>query len=314
MLQAYSVFDDFPQESIDALVANDVSITLLPKGMKRPQGAELKAIIEEYDIVFISTAQTISEEMFERVDSIRIVGTVSRGIDHIHVPSKKKDLIHIVNAESNSSSVAEHVFSLVFAFYKRLLEGRALAAKGKHKKEMSFKPQDISDRTIGVIGAGSTASEVIRLANAFRMNCLCWTRFPERHRDLMDKGVVFSSLDSLLSQSDIISVHLPLLEDTRCLIDSNKIRLIKKDAVFINTSRPGIVDNNALFDMARQYPSFSVGMDCDAESISGMWDESMNNVIVTPHIAGGTVQARKRLFNDCTNGVIRTINKQLYLK
>ena len=307
MLRAFSVFDDFPQELISVLEANSISIQCTPKGQERPKGAELQAILEENEIVFVSTGQKMSEDMFSDVKSFRIIATASRGIDHIHVPAAKRNLIRIVNATSNSVSVAEHVFSFVFAFSKLLLNGRSIAAKGMVKKEMGSQPQDILGKTIGVIGAGETAREVFRIAQGLQMSRICWTRHPENHLDLKELGVCFTSFESLLSEADIISLHIPLVDETKRFIDARRIGMMRNDSIFINTSRPEIVDNYALFNKAIENPSFSVGIDCDSESVYGLWDEQMTNVIVTPHIAGGTVQSRMRLFKDCVDGVLRNL-------
>lgn len=310
MLRAFSVFDDFPQELISVLESNDISVKCTPTGQERPRGAELQLVLEENDIIFVSTGQKMSESMFAGINTPRIIATASRGIDHIHVPTAKRHLIRIVNATSNSISVAEHVFAFVFAFSKHLLNGRTIAAKGMAKKEMASQPQDINGKTIGVIGAGETAKEVFRIARCLQMKCLCWTRHPENHLDLKGMDICFTSLESLLSEADIISLHIPLTDETKQFIDAERIGLLRNDAVFINTSRPEIVDNRALLKKALENPSFSVGMDCDSESVFGLWDEQRTNVIVTPHIAGGTVQSRLRLFKDCVDGVNSILAKQ----
>lgn len=310
MVRAYSVFDDFPQDLITILESNGIMIECLPKGKERPKGVELQSLLEQYDVLFISTGEKITEDMFERINSSKIIGTASRGIDHIHVPTTKRDLISIVNASSNSISVAEHVISLVFALSKCLIDGRFVAAKGQNKRVMTYKPQEITGKTMGIIGAGITAKEVIKLSLGLHMKCLCWTKHPENHIDLQQLGVHFCSLDSLLTESDVITTHIPLVNDTRGLIDSRMIWSIRDDAIFINTSRAEIVDNYALFDRAKRVPSFCVGLDYDPDSVFGLWDEHMANVIVTPHIAGGTIQSRVRLFHDCVNGVLSILSSQ----
>lgn len=310
MFRAYSIFDDFPHELVSTLEANGVLVDCLPAGGMRPQGSELQTILERYDIIFISTGEKITEEMFARINSFRIIGTASRGIDHIHIPTVKRDLVNIVNATSNAVSVAEHVFSLVLALSKRLFDGRSVAAKGLVKREMKSKPQDITGKTMGVIGAGATAEEVIRIARGLHMNCICWTRNPDKHVALKELGVVFSSIEAVLSTADIVSIHIPLSDNTLRLIDSEKIQLLRDDAIFINTSRAEIVDNSVLFEKAKNHSSFSVGIACDPGAVFGLWDERMKNVIVTPHIAGGTVQSRIRLFQDCVAGVLKILTKQ----
>lgn len=310
-MTAFSIFDDFPQSSIALLERHGVTVTLLPKGHERPNGDALKALLDEYDILFISTAQKMPEEMFADVNTPKVIGTASSGIDHIHIPDSKRHLINVANAShANRSTVTEHTFSLILALRKQLIEGRSIASKGLTKKSMISKPVDLLGSTMGVVGAGGIASTVLRIAKCFGMNCLCWTFHPENHNDLLKEGVSFVDLDSLLIESDVISVNIPLSEKTKNLISKNRVALIKDNATFVSTSRLEITDNKALIEKAQRVSTFSVGMDVDAAVVKDLWDPSINNVIVTPHIAGGTIESRIRLFAECCENVIKIINDE----
>lgn len=310
-MKAFSIFDDFPQSSIEILESNGIEVTLLPKGEERPTGNALKQLLDIYDIIFISTAQKMPEEMFSDITVPKIIGTASSGIDHIHIPKDKKNLIKIANAtHANRSTVTEHTFGLILTLRKQLIEGRETAAKGLTKKTMMNKPVDLYGSTMGVIGAGGIASTVLRMARCFGMNCLCWTLHPDNHQDLTEMGVQFMDIDSLLQKADIVSVNIPMSEKTKNLINAERIALLKNNATFITTSRLEITDNRALLEKAKYYPTFSVGMDVDAASIKDLWDPSMKNVIVTPHIGGGTIESRIRLFNECCENVIKRINHE----
>ena len=188
--------------------------------------------------------------------------------------------------------------------------GRAIAAQGLSKKAMVGKPVDLYGSTMGVVGAGGIASTVLRMAQCFGMNRLCWTLHPENHKDLSDEGVSFVNIDTLLKKSDIVSVNLPLSEKTKNLITRERVELLKDTSTFITTSRLEISDNQALMEKARRIPTFSVGM--DAGTIKDLWNPTMNNVIVTPHIGGGTIESRLRLFSECTENVIKIINNEKY--
>lgn len=307
-MKAYSVFDDFPQSAVSLLERNGVSVTLLPKGHERPNGDELKGILDEYDIIFISTAQKMPEDMFVDVTNHKIIGTASSGIDHIHIPSSKKHLIHVANAtHANRTTVTEHTFGLILTLRKQLIEGRLVASQGKSKKEMTTKPIDLYGSTMGVIGAGGIASTVMRMAKSFGMKCLCWTLHPESHPDLLSEGVQFVDIDELLQMSDVVSVNIPMSETTRNLVSADRVAMLKNTAVFITTSRLEITDNEALFAKARVCPSFGLGMDVDAINVKGLWDSSMKNVIVTPHIGGGTIESRIRLFTECCENVVKLL-------
>ena len=310
-MKAFSVFDDFPSSSIALLEQYGILVVLNPKGKERPSGDALKSLLREYDILFISTAQKMPEEMFEDVNTLKIIGTASSGVDHIHIPADKRHLVKVANAPlANRSTVTEHTFALLLSLRKQLIEGRSTAAQGLTKRAMVGKPVDLYGSTMGVIGAGGIASTVLRMSKCFGMNRLCWTLHPENHNDLSEEGVLFVDIDTLLKESDIVSVNIPLSEKTRSLITKERIELMKDTATFITTSRLEISDNRALMDKARRDPAFSVGMDVDAATIKGFWTTSMNNVIVTPHIGGGTIESRMRLFNECSENVIKIVENE----
>ena len=302
-MKAYCVFDDFPVSAQRTLTDNGIELTLNPKGEPRPEGEALKAIVEEYDIIIISTAQKISEGMLEGITSPKIIATASIGTDHIRVPADRKELMRVVNApKANRITVAEHTFGLILTLKKQLIEAREAAAKGRSKKTMAGKPHDLYGSTIGVVGAGGIAGAILDMAKAFGMKRLSWTLHPENHGDMSADGVGFVTLDELAERSDIIAVSIPLTDKTKGLISRELISKIKSGAVFISTSRTEVTDNAALFERAAE-GEISVGMDVDADKVAGLWSQDMKNVIITPHIAGGTVESRIRLFDEVSGNI-----------
>lgn len=309
-MRAYIVFDDFPREAVAMLCEAGVEVTVHTYNRERPNGDQLKKILQDYHIIIIGTGQKISEDMCSEIDEARIIATASVGTDHISIPENKKTLIKIVNAPlANRISVAEHTFALALELCKRLEEGKAIAAKGRHKQDMESKPRDLYGKTIGVIGAGGTASAVLKMADGFGMQRMCWTKSPGAHEDLWKDGVRYVELTDIFTHADVISVNIPLTKDTEQLISSDRISLLKEDAIFISMSRAEVVDCGALLKRAAEMDSFSVGMDVDADSVYGMWEESMRNVIITPHIGGGTVEARKRLFVEISRNILAVIEE-----
>ena len=305
-MRAYSVFDGFPATAVAVLERKGIQVTVHPHGVPRPEGDGLKSLLRSYDILILGTGQKMPESFFTEIREKRIIGTASIGTDHICVPSAQKDLIKIVNAPtSNRISVAEHTFLLILALEKNLLDAVAVAARGAKKKEMHHNPSDLFGKTIGVVGAGGTAGAVLRVAQALGMRRICWTRNPENHQGMA--GVDFVSLDELMEASDIVSVNLPLTPGTRHLIDRDKIRRMKENAIFVSLSRAEVTDNESLFARAKESPMFRVGLDVDADQIAGLWDPSMKNVIVTPHIGGGTVEARLRMFEEVSENIAMSV-------
>ena len=136
------------------------------------------------------------------------------------------------------------------------------------------------------------------------MNIKCYTKHPEKHKDMEIKGVEFLTLDEVLKESDIINVSIPLTEETNNLISKEKIELLKHNATFINTARADVVDINALIEYADLYNTFYVGLDFDLEKYKELFTKYRSNVIVTPHMAGISKQAIERMDIEIANKII----------
>jgi D-3-phosphoglycerate dehydrogenase len=298
-MRLYTIFDDFGSEAIRIIEEAGMELTVHPKGVPRPDSVQMKAILEEYDGVIIGTSQKIAENMFERIDTPRIIGTASVGVDHIRIPEEKKGLITVVNTpKANAQSVAEYTIGCALSCVKRLAEGCSLYKTGKDNKALHQKPEDLNGKTIGVVGAGNISVRIMEYAQFFGMRVLCWTKNPENHKELTERGIQFYSLDELVSKADVISVNLPNNDGTRGIMSKELIDAMKLNAIFISVSRKATVDVDALFEKARKHAGFYVCLDLDVDSDVIEILPGLPNVMVTPHIAGGTVETRKRMFRE----------------
>lgn len=303
MLKAYSVFKDLDKKACEILTNAGIELEL-STSEERPNKEELLKLLNDYDILIIGVKERLTEDMLKAINNKKIIATLSIGVDHIDNSFFESNLIKVINCQtSNVISVAEHIFSLILSLKKRIIEANDIAMKGGTKKELSARSNDISNSTIGIIGAGKISREVIKIANVFNMKIYCNTLNPEKHKDLLEQGVEFLSLDELLSNSDIITVNIPLNNENKNLISKDKIRLMKKTATFINTSRAEIVDMNELIRYANENVTFNVGLDIDAENYKELLNTKRNNVIVTPHIAGVTKEAIKRMDFELANSI-----------
>lgn len=304
-MRAYTIFDDFGEEPIKILRDAGVDLVVHPLGVPRPDAQQMKNILEEYDCVIIGTSQKISEDMFEKVLSPKFIATASVGLDHIRVPDEKKDLITIFNTpKANAQSVAEYTIGCALACCKRLEEGKLLYCQGKNNKSLSNKPEDLYGRTIGVIGAGNISVRIMEYAKLFGMNVMCWTAHPEHHSELVNQEIRFVDLDELLKESDVISVNLPNNDGTKNLISRERVGLMKDSAIFISVSRLATVDSTALFDKAMENKNFYVCLDLDIDNSVVNSIPDVSNVLVTPHIAGGTIATRKRMFREVAEQIV----------
>lgn len=303
MLRAYSIFKDLDKKACEILTNAGIELEL-STSEERPNKEELLKVLNDYDILIIGVKERLTEDMLKAISNKKIIATLSIGVDHIDNSFFESNLIKVINCQtSNVISVAEHIFSLILSLKKRIIEANDIARKGGTQKDLSTRSNDISNSTIGIIGAGKISREVIKIAKAFNMKIYCNTLNPEKHKDLLEQGVEFLSLDELLSNSDIITVNIPLNKENKNLISKDKIRIMKKTTTFINTSRAEIVDMNELIRHANENATFNVGLDIDAENYKELLNTKRNNVIVTPHIAGITKEAIKRMDVELANSI-----------
>ena len=303
MLRAYSVFKDLDKKACEILTNTGIKLELSTYE-ERPNKEQLLKLLQDYDILIIGVKERLTEDMLKEINNKKIIATLSIGVDHIDNSFFESNLIKVINCQtSNVISVAEHIFSLILSSKKRIIEANDIAMNGGTKKDLSARSNDISNSTIGIMGAGKISREVIKIANVFNMKIYCNTLNPEKHKDLLEQDIEFLSLDELLSNSDIITVNIPLNEENKNLISKDKIKLMKKTATFINTSRAEIVDMNELIRYADENATFNVGLDIDAENYKELLNTKRNNVIVTPHIAGVTKEAIKRMDVELANSI-----------
>lgn len=298
-MKAYSIFDDFSKEACSIITHAGIELTIHPLGCPRPDYNQMKHILEEYDCVIIGTSQKMPPEMFENVYTPKIIATASVGLDHIQIPQDKKQFVSIINTpKANAQSVAEYTMACILSCCKRLKEGNKLYREGKNNKALHKKPDDVWGKTIGVIGAGNISLKIMELAQMMGMNVICWTAHPENHPEVVEKGIPFMKLTDLCHISDCISVNLPNKPETCELISEPLVANMKNDAVFVSVSRKQTINVNALIDKAMRNRDFYLCLDLDLDDdiVSKLHD--IENILITPHIAGGTIETRMRMFKE----------------
>ena len=307
-MRAYCSLCDFDKRAQDLVKSNGIDLVIRYE-KEEPNGEELIELMQEYDILIINVVSKFTSEMIKYVKKPLIIGTDSVGVDHIAQEFFESELVKVVNIKkANCVSVAEHIFSLILCLNKRIFESNMLVLEGRgSSRNISERPDDISNKTLGLIGAGNISKEVLKISCVFNMNIICYTKNSDKHKDMLDRRVVFGSLDELLMQSDIVCVNIPLNNETKGLISEDKIKLLKKNATFINTSRAEVVDLNSLIKYADTYETFYVGLDIDLNNYKELFNKRRNNVVVTPHIAGVSKQAIERMDMEITNNIINIL-------
>ena len=309
-MKGYCIFDDFPADTAKVLTDAGVELTVHPVGVPRPDAVQMKTILEQHDIVIIGTSQKIYEDMFENIETPRIIGTASVGVDHIHVPASKADLVTILNTPAaNAPSVAEYIVGALLMTRHRIMEGNELYAEGKDNKKLIRKPEDIHNLTVGFVGAGRISTRVMQLLQPFGLKYICYTDdAPLRQNLVADYGVRFVSLNELVKASDIISVNVPNTAATNGLINAALIETMKDNATLISIAREQVVDIPSLLRKADKHPNFYAVLDLDVIP-DYVGKNNRRNMVITPHIAGGTIESRKRMFNEVVDRIVRQIQR-----
>ena len=307
MLKAYSIIKNLDKKACEIIRNNGIQLDI-SNSDKRPDKQGLIKLLDKYDILIIGIEDKFTKDMLPIITKKKVIATLSVGLDHIDRAFLENDNFKIINCQnSNVLSVAEHILALILALKKRIIEANDISLRGENRRNLSMRSNDITASIFGIIGAGKISKEVIRISKVFDMKIICNTLNPEKHQDLIKQGVKFVSLDEVLSNADIITINIPLTEENRNIISKEKIRLMKKTATFINTSRGELVDINELINYADENKTFNVGLDIDVENYKDILNKKRNNVIVTPHIAGVTKEAVERMDVEVANRLVEYI-------
>ncbi len=271
----------------------------------------------EAGIVSTFIYSKLGRAILEKLPALKLIATRSTGYDHIDMHYCAERGITVCNVPTyGENTVAEHVFALLLAISHRLPESIERARSGRFTPE-GLEGFDLQGKTIGVIGTGSIGYHVIRIARGFGMRVVAFDVKPSP-KLVAELGFTYSSMNELLSISDIVTLHVPALAQTKHLIDERAIARMKPGAILINTARGSIVDARSLIEALRSGKLAAAGLDVladeplireEAELISSIYADqqdvrelladhillNMPNVIVTPHSAFNTREAIARI-------------------
>lgn len=258
---------------------------------------EVADAIEDADMVIVNKT-LLNAYTLRKAKKLRYIGLFATGYNNIDVDYCRKRGITVCNAGSYSTNaVAQHTFALMLEFYSSTARYNQYVQDGKWKKSPTFSPfvyplRELYQKTLGIVGLGAIGQAVAKIALAFGMEVLAYNR-SEKHID----GVRQVSFDELLQESDIVSVHCPLNDDSREMFCKETFKKMKDGALFINTARGGVMNEEDLRDALL---SGHLGGACiDVLSTEPMEDgcvlTGIDNCIITPHIAWAPLETRERL-------------------
>lgn len=305
MKKLYIVYNDFPKHCLEKLKTK-YNLTIR-ETKDIPTEEEYLEIMPNHDAAIIGISRKMTDCILSSIgDKDFTIATLSIGLDHIEKSFFKEPNIRVLSlVDSNVISVAEHTVAMYLSLFKNLPSLTKSTFAHIDRKDLGYRIRDIYGKTIGIIGAGKIAHKVIEYSKPFGVKFLCHTAHPENHQDL-SSDVEFCDLDHLLKNSDVVSVHVPLSNETNNLLSIEKLNLMKPDAVFVNTSRVQIADNAHLATMLKNNKLYGVGLDIDVHDYDIIDHfQGITSAILTPHVAGVTAEAIMRMYEEITEKLLK---------
>ena len=265
--------------------------------------AHFEKIIPEYDALIIG-AHDFSEADMERCPNLKIICKHGVGLDNIHVNKAKELGIVVCNAPgTNSNAVADLALGLMLSVCRKISHSAALVREGVWKSHIG---EDVCGKTLGLLGFGAIAKGVARRARGFGMKILAYDPFVTQLPEEFEGWIELCDKDTVITSCDILSVHIPLTPETKNTISTAELAKMKQGSYVINTARGGIVDEMALYEALKSGHLNGAAMDV-VESEPMTPDHpllSLDNVVVTPHIAMYSKEAINAVSLICAENVV----------
>lgn len=270
----------------------------------------LETVVCDADAVICNKAKFTSS-VIEKCPNLKYIGLWATGYDNVDIAAAKKNNLVVCNCPGYSTmSVAQHTFSMILNLASNMISYDKSVANGDWKNSpmftyLTYPIIEIYNKNLGIIGYGSIGKAVAKIGVAFGMNPIIYTRTQPK-----DCPYEVTDLDTLLRKSDFVTLHCPLTEDTNKLINTEALSKMKKTAFLINTSRGGVIDENALAEALHNGSIAGAGIDVLSSEPMSQNHPYFNapNCIITPHIAWASLEARKRLFDIVTNNLQAFLN------
>jgi D-3-phosphoglycerate dehydrogenase len=256
--------------------------------------SDLGEMIAQYDAIVIRSSTKLTAELIDRAERLKVIGRAGVGVDNIDVEAATRRGIVVANApESTVVSAAEHTLGLLLALSRNIPQAHA-ALKGGRWERSRWAGLELADKTLAVLGLGRIGREVARRALALGMRVVAHDPYigAERFRELGIERA--ESLGDAVANADFVTLHLPLTDETRGVVDAELLGRFKEGARLVNAARGELIDEAAVVDALRSGRLAGAALDVfSAEPYSGPLLE-LDNVVATPHLAASTEEAQDR--------------------
>jgi D-3-phosphoglycerate dehydrogenase / 2-oxoglutarate reductase len=295
------IADAMSGEAVDILKSKGLSVDVKTDLKKE----ELAAIIGEYDALIVRSATKVTRDVIAKADKLRVIGRAGIGVDNVDVEAATEKGIVVMNTpQGNALAAAEHTLALMFAVARKITLADATMKQGKWEKKLLM-GVEVYDKTLGVIGIGNIGMIVAEKAVALGMKVIAYDLFVAREVAAA-KGIELVDLDTLLAKSDFIAVHVPMVKETKNLIEKNALAKTKKGVVILNVARGGIVNEQDLYDALMSGQVSGAGLDV-FEQEPPPKDHPLvlsDKVVCTPHLGASTKEAQGKVAIDIADQIV----------
>ena len=269
---------------------------------------QLAEKIGNYEVIVVRSRTKIVKELVEKAVKCQIIARVGVGLDNIDQDAAKAKNIRVINAvEGAITAVAELVVGLMLSMAREIPRADREIRNGNWiKKEMMG--SELKGKYLGIIGLGNIGKRLGRLARALNMNIIGYDTVPIDEEFSKEVGLMKSDLDTLLASSDYVSLHVPLLDSTKHMINAEKLGLMKKTAHIVNTSRGGVIDEEVLYNTLKDGNLAGAALDVfEVEPATGNKLINLPNFVATPHIGAQTKEAQSLAANVIAEKIIQIL-------
>ena len=288
----------------DILEKNGLKITYEPE--ITPE--QISEKIENFDVVIVRSRTKLTKDLIEKASKCKIIARVGVGLDNIDQNAAKEKGIRVINAvEGAMNAVAELVIGLMLSLAREIPRADREVRNGNWiKKELMG--TELRGKYLGIVGLGNIGKRLGRLARALNMNIIGFDVVPIDDEFSKEVGLMKTDIDTLLASSDYVSLHVPLLDSTKHMIDSTKMASMKNTARIINTSRGGVIDEEALYEALKNGQLGGAALDVfEVEPATTNKLATLPNFISTPHMGAQTKEAQSLAANVIAEKIIQIL-------
>ncbi|MEW6375611.1 MAG: phosphoglycerate dehydrogenase [Thermodesulfobacteriota bacterium] len=256
---------------------------------------ELKKIIPEYDAIIIRSETKLKGDIIEAARRLKVIGRAGIGLDNVDLPAATKKGIVVMNTpQENAIAAAEHTVAMMLSISRKVPQATASLKAGKWEKK-KFMGTELYNKTLGLIGIGVIGTIVADRARGLKMKVIGYDPYLSKEA-AEKKGVDLVSFEELLDRSDFITVHTPLTDETRNLIEQDAFKKMKDGVILINCARGGIINEKDLYDAIKEGKVAGAALDVfEKEPAIGNPLIELEEVIGTPHLGASTGEAQENV-------------------